>query len=271
MYHNAGGALILLSKNIILINVPLTNNNFKNMSTYSLHDLGINVDGEAPQKLEDFSVNINNASFDSVQVLFRKQEEEIVKLIKEFKNGLILGCIAWLTSKPILTALASCKNVQIVVQKEDFLRPDIGFKNTDSWRTELSKLYKAITCEMVRYDFKAPMNNLSYCADPTVDAIRCVGNHNKDKNPAFPRAHHKFLIFCKITNEKYLPIKVLTGSFNLTKNAVQSFENAVIFTDNSGKSELFEAFINEHHQIFAISEKLNWTESWATPEFRIGS
>lgn len=241
------------------------------MSTYSLHDLGINVDGEAPQHLEDFSININNASFDSVQVLFRKQEEEIIKLISEYQDDLILGCVAWLTSKPILTALASCKNVQIVVQKEDFLRPDIGIRSTGNWKKELLKLYNAVTCDMVRYDFKSPMNNLSVCADPTVEAIRCVGNHNKDKNPAFPRAHHKFLIFCKLDNEEYIPTKLWTGSFNLTKNAVQSFENAVIFTDNSGKNKLFEAFVNEHHQIFAISEKLNWTESWATPEFRIGT
>lgn len=241
------------------------------MSTYSLHDLSINVAWEAPQKLEDFSVNINNASFDSVQVLFRKQEEEIIKLINEFEDGVILGCVAWLTSKPILTALASCKNVQIVVQKEDFLRPDIGIRNTNNWKAELSKLYNAITCDMARYKFKSPMTDLSYCADPTIDAIRCVGNHNKDKNPAFPRAHHKFLIFCKLTDENYVPTKLWTGSFNLTKNAMQSFENAVLFTDNSGKNDLFEAFIKEHHQIFAISEKLNWTENWATPQFRIGS
>jgi hypothetical protein len=241
------------------------------MNKQSLHNLAINVDGEASENLLDFSTTVDGSRFDSVQVLFRKQEEELIKLINEFKGGLILGCVAWLTSKPILTALAGCQNVQIIVQKEDFLRPDIGVKNTDSWKTELWKLYKSVKCNLVRYDFRAPISNLSVCGDPTVEAIRCIGNHNKDKNPAFPRAHHKFLIFCKLENEAFTPIKLWTGSFNLTKNAMQSFENAVVFSDKTGNNGLFDAFVKEHHQLFALSETLNWTQTWSTPEFRIGT
>lgn len=241
------------------------------MNNLSLHNLLIDIDGEAGQPLTDFSTKIKNPIFDDVEVIFRNQENKLIGLINEFSSGAIFGCVAWLTSKPILKALANCQNVQIVVQKEDFLRPDIGVKSNDNWKKELWTLYNNLKCDLTRYDFNEPVSSLSVCGDPTVDAIRCVGNHNKDKNPAFPRAHHKFLVFCKMVDGKYIPIKLWTGSFNLTKNATMSFENAIIFTDNSGQSELISSFLKEHHQIFSISENVDWTENWATPEFRIGT
>ena len=73
---------------------------------------------------------------------------------------------------------------------------------------------------------------------PTLESVRCVGNHNADKDAAFPRAHHKFLVMGDIvpgedefTYHKFIPRAVWTGSFNLTMNATNSFENAVILRD----------------------------------------
>lgn len=245
------------------------------MTNISLHDLAINVDGEAPQQLNDYSTRMSSPHFDTVEAIFKNQESRLLDLIKNFENGAIFGCVAWLTSTPILKALQKCKNVQIVVQKEDFLRPDIDTKNIDKWKSELWQLYSTIKCDIERHQFREPIGNLSVCGDPTVDGIRCVGNHNFEKKPAFPRAHHKFLIFCNVNKTEdttsYIPVALWTGSFNLTKNATHSFENVLYFTDASGNNEIINAFLKEHHQIFALSEPLNWNDVWSAPEFRIGT
>jgi hypothetical protein len=245
------------------------------MPSTNLHNLSINVDGGPSQLLNDYSTKVLHPHFDTVEAIFRNQENRLLDLIKTFENGAIFGCVAWLTSVPVLKALERCKNVQIIVQKEDFLRPDIDTKNIDKWKSELWRLYSNIKCDIERHQFRKPMGNLSVCGDPTVDGIRCVGNHNIEKKPAFPRAHHKFLVFCNVTEteevKSYLPIALWTGSFNLTKNATNSFENVLYFSDTSGENEIINAFLNEHHQIFALSESLNWNDVWTTPEFRIGT
>jgi len=207
-----------------------------------LNDLRVETDSGS-QSLSDFSAKIDKPTFDSAEVIFRDAEKRLIELINEYKDGAIFGCIAWLTSKPILKALADCKNVQIIVQKEDFLRPDLDTKINSNWKKELQKLYNGLQFSFTRYDCKEPICDLSILGDPSVDPIRCVGNHNADKSPAFPRAHHKFLVFCKLDNdEKYLPISAWTGSFNLTFNATKSFENVVLLTDKSGKNEIINSF-----------------------------
>jgi hypothetical protein len=229
------------------------------------------------QPLMDYSIRISQPRFDSIEVVLKNLERRLVKIIGEFQNDAIFGCVAWLTSKPILDALAKCKNVQIIVQKEDFLRPDISTRG--NWKGELRRQYSAIKCSMERHQFRHPMGDLSVCCDPTVDGVRCVGNHNSQKQAAFPRAHHKFLVFCRTNcrqepdffRYEYHPVKVWTGSFNMTKNATQSFENAIVLEDNSGRNPAIDSFLSEHHQVFGISESLNWQSIWSEPEFRIGT
>lgn len=245
------------------------------MHNVNLHNLSIPVDGEVPQRLKNHSIELQNPHFDTVEVVFKDQESRLLTKIKEFEKGAIFGCVAWLTSAPILKALAKCQNVQVIVQKEDFLRPDIEVKNIDKWKSELLRLYQDVKCDAVRHQFRAPMRDLSVCGDPTVDGIRCVGNHNAEKSSAFPRAHHKFLVFCNVVETdddfEYTPVALWTGSFNMTKNASQSFENVLYFTDFSGKNQVINAFLNEHHQIYALSEPLNWRSVWSAPEYRIGT
>ncbi len=120
---------------------------------------------------------------------------------------------------------------------------------------------------------------MSFASDPSLDPIRCVGNHNKEKSPAFPRAHHKFVVFCKSgiiakadrryenEDQTFDPYEVWTGSFNFTKNATNSFENAIVSRDHN----LVRAFFNEYGQIAALSERLDWNADWTTPEWRIGT
>jgi len=247
------------------------------MSNESLHDLIIPGDGyEYPSiPLQDHSIKVASPNFDNIEVLFRNQEQRLLELIHEFKDGGIFGCIAWLTSFPVLKALGQCKNVSIIIQKEDFLRPDLNTQTSPTWKTELQHLYHDVTCTIERHQFLPPMGNLSVAHDPEVDGIRCVGNYNADKRPAFPRAHHKFLVFCKVVSDDYTctytPVSLWTGSFNITHNSTQSFENALYFTDASGSNPIIDAYLKEHHQLFCLSEPLNWENEWTSPEFRIGT
>lgn len=244
------------------------------MAIINLNNLSIPSDDGKGGLLSDYSVSIENVRFDKVEAVFKGLENKLVSIIKEFENGAVFGCVAWLTSTPILNALAKCSNVQIIVQKEDFLRPDINAGT--GWKTTLHRQYNALKCGMDRYEFRKPIQDLSVCADPTVDPVRCVGHHNAEKNAASPRAHHKFLVFCNITKADkevrgYSPVKLWTGSYNMTKNATFSFENALILSDKSGTNPLINAYLQEHHQIFALSEQLDWQSAWTEPDFRIGS
>ncbi|SDT36401.1 phospholipase D-like domain-containing protein [Bradyrhizobium canariense] len=201
-----------------------------------------------------------------VEVLFRNLTEKLVEQISS--ADAVFGCVAWLTSMPVLNALATKKAVGIVVQKEDFLRPDSGDWKQKRQREAYAKLPKFIRyslCQTGRYD---------YAGSPESDAVRCVGAHNSAKSAAFPRMHNKFLVFCRTvtvdeesSNEGYEPYAVWTGSFNLTHNASNSLENAILIRDE----KISTAFLDEFGLIFGLSEKLNWRQSWSAPEYRIGS
>jgi hypothetical protein len=234
-----------------------------------------NADG-SDLPLQDFSNKIENPKFDNVEVVFKEIEKRLIELILEHKKGLIFGCVAWLTSASILNALSKCDNVQIILQKEDFLRPDSNSKG--DWIKEIRKMYNNLTFSFYRDELKYPISYLSFCVQDLVDSLRCVGNHNADKVPAFPRMHNKFLVFCKFEQSEkdsieinYKPVAVWTGSFNFTYNATNSFENAVILSDTSGDNTIINSFLKEHHQIFTLSEPLNWESEWVQPEFRLGT
>jgi phosphatidylserine/phosphatidylglycerophosphate/cardiolipin synthase-like enzyme len=86
--------------------------------------------------------------------------------------------------------------------------------------------------------------------------------------------HNKFLIFSKVEEstedhgiETVTPYAVWTGSFNLTKNATMSLENALFITDK----KIVNAYFEEYGQIAAMSEELNWSSEWTAPEWRIGT
>ena len=206
----------------------------------------------------------------SVRVYFRDLEEALIANIR--KARVVIGCVAWLTSKPILNALASVPNgVSIVVQKEDFLRPDLDTTGSMAW--SLSVLYSKLPETSGRYSFPGLVSSLSCCADSTIAPVRCVGNHNREKAPSFPRMHNKFVLFCNVKEPEgsgfpeITPYAVWTGSFNFSKNATFSFENAVVLTDEV----VVQSYYREWGQILALSEPLNWEDPWCSPEWRIGS
>ncbi|WP_017446854.1 phospholipase D-like domain-containing protein [Gayadomonas joobiniege] len=232
----------------------------------NLNEFQIENDGNFDQNFEDNSVS----DAKGIEVYFRNIESILLSHIE--KADAVFGAVAWLTSYTILDALAKKDNVSIIVQKEDFLRPDVGSR-TD-FKDTLRKKYRNLKCDLTRYSFGNILSSVSVASDPSLDPVRCVGNHNRDKSPAFPRMHNKFLIFSKVEPssddhgiEKVTPYGVWTGSFNLTKNATLSLENALYIKDEL----IVKAYFREYGQIAAMSEELNWNSDWAAPEWRIGT
>jgi hypothetical protein len=249
--------------------------------------------GYISHNVQDYSVTESNGK---TGVIFKDLEKHLIRFIREAE--VILGCVAWVTSEPILEALSAKKGVSIIVQKEDFLRPD--FMPSDGWSRKLRLLYDGLPKRLDWRDFPGPLGSLTIETYPIIDPIRCVGNHNVDKQPAYPRSHHKFVLFCKAVekctckwcreekgyiletiglsecncdycsgyekNRLHIqPYAVWTGSFNFTRNAVMSFENALILYD----AKIINAFYQEYSQIAALSEPLNWTTGWSNPQWRI--
>lgn len=204
-------------------------------------------------------------------VFFRNIEDHLIHFIQQ--SDIVLGCVAWLTSEPILQALASLQMVSIIVQKEDFLRPDLA--PNPNWAKHIRQLYNQLPGGPCRFEFEGTILPLMcYAGNPNMESIRCVGNYNATKMPAFPRSHHKFVLFCQYKDEdecdgpsRIIPEAVWTGSFNFTKTAGMSFENAILLRDPT----IVQAFYQEYAQIAALSEPLDWTATWTQPEWRIGS
>jgi hypothetical protein len=196
-----------------------------------------------------------------LEIYFDNLEQQLIKHIE--KADAVFGCVAWLTNFRILAALQKKQIVSIIVQKEDFLRPDIEVTNEQDWKTQLRKMYESLRCEIERYGMPGLLNKVSTNGDPSIDPIRCVGNYNSDKSPAFPRMHHKFLVFCRNLS----PYAVWTGSFNFTHNSVQSLENALYIE----RGDAAQAYYDEYAHIFTLSEPLNWHYTWINPDYRIGT
>jgi hypothetical protein len=212
-----------------------------------------------------------------VDVYFRDLEYHLIENIKKYKC--VVGCVAWLTNKEVLKALADLEFVSIIVQKEDFLRPDSnnGYSSGEKLRCLYSQIKTFIRCGMSGVAGEMCTGSLQ---EPN-EAIRCAGIYQQNKKITFPRMHHKFLVFCEKLEPKnddwgdnhelaywpYKPKEVWTGSFNFTKNGTQSLENAVVISSN----EVALSYYHEWAQILGISEPLDWHSPWVEPEWRIGT
>ncbi len=236
------------------------------MNNLNKHPINTDLHGK---ETKDNSTYVSDAE---VSVIFRNQKEILLHKITEY--NCIVGCIAWLTDCDILEALSRVDRVAIVVQKEDFLRPDLNA--TKKFGPKLRKAYDKIKPHHGRLAWPGLMGKLSTSCDDTIIPIRCVGNHNVKKKPAFPRMHNKFLVFGTFeesSNAKggytanLANHEVWTGSYNLSKNAANSLENAVLIKNK----KIARAYYNEFCQIFALSEPLDWESVWCAPEFRIGT
>lgn len=218
----------------------------------------------------DANTIIKDPSFDTHRggVYFRNLREHLLDYIERAEY--ILGCCAWVTDMQILTALGRKKGVSILVQKEDFLRPDGVAAMAD-----IRRLYMAIpgTDRM-----SVGAGNLSTGGGWECEAIRSVGVRG-DKHGLHPKMHHKFVLLCKgvdrdLTHEANYyepdlisPYAVWTGSFNFTDVAGRSLENAIVLTD----PRAVQAYHEEYKQVLALSEPLDWHSPYVCPQWRIGT
>lgn len=152
-------------------------------------------------------------------------EKRIYELIENTKEGFILCVVAWFTNLSILDALISAKKrgvmVLIVLQKEDFLRPDDNLEKKDknSFNNILRKKYDSLGIYKTKHknsettiltDFlnedgekcndidEGDICSYDWGTDTDrcyVSAVCCVGNHNQSKNPNHPRTHNNFFVF----------------------------------------------------------------------------
>lgn len=182
------------------------------------------------------------------QVFFNGLEEKLIEKINQYP--VVVGCVAWLTNENILEALADKDKVSIIIQKEDFLRPDSG-----SWSGEkLRRLYQALPNGVEVGDI--PDVNVA-CGWQTAP-IRWAGVTTESRLKAQPRMHHKFLVFCEQEKPnngcfgRLIPKAVWTGSFNLTHNATNSIENALFLTG----FDVVNRYFLEWQHVFLISEDI---------------
>lgn len=231
---------------------------FPSQQVDDLHKLEIETDGQR-RPLANYSLDT-----DSVSVYFRDLKAHLIEHI--CASDAVLACVAWLTDPDILNAFGA-RPCSIIVQKEDFLRPD-GAADKASIRAAYMKIRG-----VDRWEVPGILHGASCAGDTSMDGVRCVGNHNSAKNPAHPRMHNKFVVFCRRVPpdafgwQRLVPISVWTGSFNFTQTANRSFENAVLVRDQ----RIAQAYADEWSQIAILSQPLDWTSEWCAPEYRIGT
>lgn len=191
-----------------------------------------------------------------VKVHTRDIGKRLVEFIEDSAN--IVGCVAWIRDRGILEALAGDTQAQIVVQKETMLKDN----------ADLKRQLKAISNPWRLSSMPEPLSLLG--PDANIAGCRCVGQHIGKANPGAPRMHHKFLVDVAFnprgrTDEtRWMPKRVWTGSFNFSRNADASLENAVEIAD----PRVAQAYFAEWMKVLAISEPLDWTARMPKPEWK---
>lgn len=221
-----------------------------------------------------------------IEVIFRGHRARLVRLFKEAQaDGLVcLGAVAWLTDPTALDFMATVPT-SVVVQKEDFLRPDsAAIEGGQRWKDQLRAQYEAVArsdrhCDLfIRQNFPEPLGSQSLLGDQGIAGVRCVGPRN-DRDPGAvrqPLMHNKFLVFVKLRDfpdnqdggdeqpePLWEPRMVWTGSCNLSCQSHRSRENTVIIRD----PVIASAYMREWADLMSLSEPLDWETEWVAPQW----
>lgn len=196
----------------------------------------------------------------NVEVFFRDLKDHLLEQISY--ADMVIGAVAWITDLDILAALAQKKTL-LVVQKEDFLRPDLQSTLTASDKATLHQAYDALQpfdgskvpvgpFDQALYPEKlahlAPVRSFGYCVPTQMYRV--------------PKMHNKFLAFLQHDeSDTYQPTSVWTGSLNFTAMSLNSLENAIVVRD----PKIAEAFICEAQIIYIKGDPLNWESDWINP------
>lgn len=236
-----------------------------NLKDIKIRHTDTDTDNFAPENIQQAKVNTVASDLSTAEAYFFDIEETIVKKINN--ADAVVGCVAWLTSGPILDALSNLKHgTSIIVQKEEFLRKDVS--DTESWKSRLLERYSRLSSipEYCYGNHERKDGWFDDAANIGVSlAARCVGFSTKEKK-AIPRMHHKFLVFIRSPEDCFYtsPYAIWTGSFNMSKNATLSLENGIYIESE----ELARAYFNEWHNTLMISEELDWTSEEPDPSIQ---
>lgn len=229
-----------------------------------------------------------------IRAIFRNHKQELMDLVKE--NDAIVGCMAWFTDMEILNLmLQEKKEVLIIINKEDFKRPDRS-GNVKEQVAAYRKIKAIPVSEFAWLSWQTENTELT-------QAFRCVGEIADKRICA--KMHNKFLLFGNRLDMKFKPdpnkenwenredeekqseklqsmfgglgerpIKTTalwTGSYNITWNAAKSFENAILMQRCKETEEVFNAYEKEFFQIVTLSESLDYEHKYMAPEFGEGT
>lgn len=150
-----------------------------------------------------------------VQCIFNEIDTFIVGQIQS--HDLAVGCTAyWSPDSPIIAALQAKEIYSLVVSRESSkeIKPPSGNFPIDLLRDLETELYGSVG---IRPD--AEVRAVEYIAKQEIG------------DRYFPRLHSKFLVLMDRVGSGYMARKVITGSYNFSRNASVSFENVVCIED----------------------------------------
>lgn len=160
----------------------------------------------------------NGTESGCVQCYFKNIEAALVDLIRKEPAGILVGCVAWITSPPIIAAISRKAGAGLILDK---------FCSTDLVPFREIKGLPSHLCAAIYPDADPGLFDVSGLG---MEAIRLVG-FTRSRRSVTPLMHNKFLVFCSLVKDKPVPYAVWTGSTNFTINARSSFENAVFIRD----------------------------------------
>lgn len=186
-----------------------------------------------PKRSRDLNQQANNAERKrqcvhqrggrKISIIFdgRGIQNAIVRNVKRDDTVYMVGCVAWLSNKRVLKAMAEhLSGVSIICTKDRLTKS----KKNQTAYAKLSGCFQG-------------------------GSIRTMG---EGRGRFKSLMHHKFLI--GLTAER-TPLWVMNGSFNVTESAVTNLENLMIFDDPEIATTFFEEFKRLHRVSQALKIK----------------
>ena len=192
---------------------------------------------------------------------FENLEKHLISHIES--ASYIIGCIAWLTNENVITALSQKRGIKIIVNKEEFLNPEMEISQRFFYQilhnkyNNLPNIFESecLCCQKKMTlcpKFKNIFGEISP-SDNNCSAILTCGIVN-----SLPKMHHKFLIFL---DDQLNMTGVWTGSYNLSRTSNFSLENALYIV----KQDVIAEYLKEFIVIFQHSENYYWKSGLLSP------
>lgn len=199
----------------------------------------------------DWALRRRDTTADRVTVHFGDLLPALLDFIRGSES--VAGCVAWVTSDPVIDALAQ-RPVALILNKEWILRSGDTSALAVRQRARLARLTGGILASA----FPAPLCDI---APPRtkLEAVRCAGHSPRVHSRNSPLMHHKFIV--RLSAGK--PVAVWTGSFNFTANASSSLENAVEIHDPA----VAAAYLAEFARVASISEPMEFFAGKSDPSW----